>query len=206
MEHSSRLLAIGLALTLIAPLAHAATISTVAALSGANENPSNVSPAAGNTVVTLDTTTHQMRVQMQFVGLTSNTTASHIHCCIAPPGNAGVATTTPAFVGFPVGVTGGSMDQTYDTTLASTWNAPFIAASGGTPLGAEAALAVGLAAGQAYLNVHTTNFPSGEIRGFLSAQTIPGTTAIPTLSTWAMGGLLVLLAGAGWLMLRRRLG
>jgi CHRD domain len=32
---------------------------------------------------------------------------------------------------------------------------------------AEVALAASLAADTAYLNIHTTNFPGGEIRGFL---------------------------------------
>jgi CHRD domain len=33
--------------------------------------------------------------------------------------------------------------------------------------GAEAAFAAALSDGRAYLNIHTENFPSGEIRGFL---------------------------------------
>jgi len=36
---------------------------------------------------------------------------------------------------------------------------------GGTAAGAEAALVGGLAAGQAYFNIHTSPFPGGEIRG-----------------------------------------
>src|SRR5262249_40127004 len=38
----------------------------------------------------------------------------------------------------------------------------------GTVAGANAALVSGIAAGETYLNVHTTNFPNGEIRGFLT--------------------------------------
>jgi hypothetical protein len=142
-----------------------------------------------------------------FASLVAGTTAAHIHCCVVPPGNAGVATTTPYFAGFPIGVTSGSYDQTFDTTLASTWNAPFITASGGTPLGAEAALAAGIAAGTAYLNVHSSTYPGGEIRGFLAPQVappVPVGSDIPTLSEWAMIGLILSLLAAGWLMLRRR--
>jgi CSLREA domain-containing protein len=131
------------------------------------------SPGTGNTVVTLDTTAHTLRVQATFSGLTSNTTASHIHCCVTVAGgNAGVATTTPTFAGFPLGVTSGTLDTTLAMTQASAWNPAFVTANGGTNAGAEAALTAGLAAGTAYFNIHTTNNGGGEIRGFLVIQPI----------------------------------
>ena len=207
MQRCHRLLAFGFALSMIAPIADAALITATASLSGAKENPVNASPGTGTTFVILDTTSHSLRVQVVFGSLVAGTTAAHIHCCVVPPGNAGVATTTPYFAGFPIGVTSGSYDQTFDTTQASTWNAPFITASGGTPLGAEAALAAGIAAGTAYLNVHSSTYPGGEIRGFLAPQgvaPVPVGSDIPTLSEWAMIGLILTLLAAGWLMLRRR--
>ncbi len=193
------------ALSLVAP-AHAVLVTAAAPLSGANENPANASPATGTANVNLDTTTHQLRVRVAFSGLVAPTTMAHIHCCTAPPNNVGVATTVPAFVGFPLGVTSGQMDQTYDTTQAGTWNASFITNNGGTTAGAEAALATGLAAGNAYLNIHTSTFPAGEIRGFLQPQAEPVSVGanIPTLSEWTMGGLVLLLMAAGLVMLRRR--
>jgi hypothetical protein len=115
-----------------------------------------------------------------FSGLTSGTTASHIHCCTVVPGvsTAGVATQVPTFSGFPLGVTSGSYSMLFDMTQASTWNPAFVTASGGTPAGAEAALVAGALAGRAYLNIHTTNFGGGEIRGFLVATPEPGTMAL----------------------------
>jgi hypothetical protein len=100
MQRTVRLLAVGFALLLGLPSVQAATFTYSATLSGANENPVVASPGTGNTVVTLNTTAHTLRVQATFSGLTSNTTAAHIHCCVAPPMNAGVATTTPSFTGF----------------------------------------------------------------------------------------------------------
>ncbi len=193
-------LALVVAAFLISPLAEAARYTTI--LSGANENPANGSPGTGTAFVDLDTATHVLRVNAAFSALTGTTTASHIHCCVAAPGNGGVATQTPTFVGFPLGVTSGTYDQSFDTTLPGTWNAAFITANGGTPAGAEAALAAGLAAGQAYLNIHSTTFPGGEIRGFLALAA--DTSAIPALSTWAMFGLALLLAALVWRTLRRR--
>jgi len=138
-----------------------------AALSGDNQNPPVATPAAGNTKVTWNTATNEMTVDIAFSGLSSGTTAAHIHCCVAPPGNAGVATTVPSFPGFPNGVTSGTYSRTFDMTASSSYNPAFVTAHGGTPAGAEAALFAALIAGQTYLNIHTTNFPGGEIRGFL---------------------------------------
>ncbi len=136
-------------------------------LSGANEIPAATTTGSGSAVITLNTTTHRLRVSANFTGLVGNTTAAHVHCCVAQPANAGVATTTPTFVGFPTGVRAGSWDNTYDMTLAGTWNGAFVTANGGTPAGAEAAFATGVAAGRSYLNIHSASFPGGEIRGLL---------------------------------------
>lgn len=139
-----------------------------AILSGANENPPVVTSATGTTAVTINTTTNELRVKAVFSGLNGATTASHIHCCvIATTANAGVLTATPSFAGFPNGVTSANFDATYDTRLNTSWNASAINANGGTPAGATAAFATGIAAGGAYLNVHTATSPGGEIRGNL---------------------------------------
>jgi hypothetical protein len=200
MQTYRTMLALVFATLIAVPAAQAARYTTT--LAGANENPPNASLGTGTSFVELDTTTHVLRVNAAFAGLTGNTTAAHIHCCTAPPGNVGVATQTPSFSGFPLGVTSGAFDQVFDTTQASTWNAAFITANGGTPASAEAALAAGLAAGQAYLNIHSSSFPGGEIRGFLALD--PGAGAIPTLSEWGMFGLAAALALTAWVTLRRR--
>jgi len=206
MNANLRSLALGLVLAALAPLAQGAQIQTSAPLAGSNENPVVVTPGTGVAFVSLDTTTHQLRVTVTFSGLTTNDVAAHIHCCIAPPANVGVATAVPAFPGFPLGVTSGGFDQTFDTSQAAIWNPAFIAAHGGTPLGAEATLAAGLAIGQAYLNIHTTANPGGEIRGFLAPQSVgPNNTGfIPTLSEWGLAILAAILAAAAFLVLRRR--
>lgn len=171
--------------------AQAAPIVFATDLSGAAEDPPNASPGTGTARVTYDPAAHTLRVQVEFADLLAPTTVAHIHCCVAPPGIAGVATTTPTFPGFPAGVLSGTYDQTFDLTLASSFNPAFITANGGTVAGAEAELADGLFDGEAYMNVHSEMFRAGEIRGFL--------TAIPEPASWLLLG-----AGLGALLAARQ--
>ena len=67
------------------------------------------------------------------------------------------------------------MDNTFDLTMASSWNPAFITANGGSPGSAEIALFNGMIQGRAYLNIHSTQFPGGEIRGFLQPVPEPAT-------------------------------
>jgi hypothetical protein len=80
---------------------------------------------------------------------------------------------TPSFAGFPLGVTSGTYDHTFDLTSASAYNDAFITASGGTISDALNALAFGLDAGTAYLDIHTGTFAGGEIRAFLTPAPVP---------------------------------
>ncbi len=148
-------------------------------LLGASETPPASTPATGLGTVTIDFDLLTMRVQESFSGLTGTTTASHIHCCTTDPftGNAGVATQLPSFSSFPTGVTSGSLDQTFDMSLASSYNPAFITAHGDVS-GAFGALVVGLETGRAYLNIHSTAFPGGEIRALLAPVPEPETYAL----------------------------
>lgn len=155
-------------------------------LSGAAEAIPTPSPAIGTAIVTLDDDLLTMHVQVSFSGLLGTVTASHIHCCttVAGTGTAGVATVTPTFTDFPSGVTAGTYDHVFDMTLASSYNSAFITAQGGTIVGAFNALAAGLDNGMAYLNIHTTSYPGGEVRGFLAPVPVPS-------AAWLLGSGLV---------------
>jgi CHRD domain/PEP-CTERM motif len=164
--------------------AHAVQVSYAAPLLGSNEVPTAVTSGTGNALVLIDLGLQTMRVQVNFSGLSGNTTAAHIHCGTNAGSNAGEATTTPSFTDFPAGVTSGSYDFTFDMALASSYRAGFITSSGGTVAGAFSTLVAGLDAGKAYFNLHTSVFPGGELRGNL--------TLVPEPTTYAM-----LLAGLG---------
>lgn len=175
MSHNTiKMLAIATCFS-VAGAAQAATVYTTI-LAGSNEVPPNASPGTGQATVTIDG--DLMTLDVSFAGLLSPTTASHIHCCAPATGTAGVATVVPTFPGFPTGVTSGSYLQTFDLTLASSYNPAFITANGGAVPAAQAAFLAGLAGGQAYLNIHTAAFGPGEIRGQLAAIPEPGTWAL----------------------------
>ena len=166
---------------IFATAAQAAPITYTTTLSGANEIPAVSSTGTGSATITYDSVTHLLGLNINFADLVSPTTASHIHCCAVQPGNnAGVATTTPTFAGFPLGVTSGTYVNTLDLTLASSWNPSFITSvfAGGTIAGAEAALANALGNNMAYLNIHTVANPGGEIRGPIRAAPEPASMAL----------------------------
>jgi hypothetical protein len=158
-------------------------------LNGATENPAVATPATGTATVTINPVTNMMTVDVTFTGLTSPATASHIHCCIAAPGNAGVATTTPTFPGFPT-ATSGTYDQTFNLLDLSSYNPAFVSANGGTAASAEAVLLAGMAAGDTYLNIHTSLHPGGEIRGYLVAIPEPGAWALLIVGFGMLGATL----------------
>lgn len=189
-----------LAIASLAP-ASATVITYDADLSGVS------SPGVGYTLLTYDDFAHTLRLDVTFSGLLGPTTAAHVHCCVAPPGTTTVATQVPSFPGFPLGATSGTyVSPLFDLTQASNWNPAFVTAHGGTPGGAEAALAAGLAAGWAYLNVHTTVFPGGEIRGFLQACG-PGTSNVcgtPTTAVPEPGAIALFGIGLAGLVAGRR--
>lgn len=185
MRNNSVLLLTVLAAVLV-PL-NAAPITFYGNLSGPNEEPPNASPATGFTLVTIDRVAHTLEVFASFSGLLGLSTAAHIHV-INGPADANladtigpVATQTPSFAGFPLGVTSGSFFNIYDTTLASTYRAGFITAAGSVAL-AEDALFDAIEEGRAYFNIHSTAVPGGEIRDFLQPVPEPATSGLVALS------------------------
>ena len=191
----TRLFLLAAASIALAGGAQAVPVTFTTTLSGPGESPPTTSPGTGAGTVVFDVGAHTLTVSETFSGLLAGTTASHIHCCTTVPdsGSAAVATQVPTFSAFPLGVTSGTFTQTFDTTLASTYNPAFVTLAGSVAA-AQTMLFNGLLAGEAYLNIHTTQFPGGEISGFLAP--------IPEPHTWAL--LLAGLYAAGAFARRRQ--
>jgi hypothetical protein len=116
----------------------AATTVFIMRPTGTQEVPSNASLATGDVRVTLNQTTGQVVVDGTFSGLSSNVTVAHIH--------------GPA----PVGATA---DPIIDLTVTGTTSGTV--SGTGTMDAAQMNMMVG---GMTYVNIHSTNFPMGEIR------------------------------------------
>jgi hypothetical protein len=175
-----------IAVLCLASAAQASIIVFDAPLNGANENPPTTSPGTGFATITVDTVANTININVSFSNLTTVDTAAHIHCCIAPGLNTGVATVMPSFPGFPLGVTSGSINALFSLADPAFYNPTFITNNGGTVTSAESVLLTGMTAGRAYFNIHTMSNPGGEIRGFLVETPEPGTLVLVGL---ALAGL-----------------
>jgi hypothetical protein len=189
MKHVLSVLALAAA-GLAAP-AYAQTYRAVA--SGAQESPPNTSP--GDSVLTIELNGSNLMVDMPFEDLKGTTQAAHIHCCTTEAFT-GVAPIALPFKDFPTGVTSGSYSMSIPLYEEASYDPAFLKENGGTVKGAASALVDGIVANEAYVNIHTTAYPAGEIRGFLVAA------PIPEPAEWAM--LAAGLGGVLWASRRRR--
>jgi hypothetical protein len=183
-----------LALAVAAGLATPAFAQTYRAnLTGPGEEPPNSSP--GMSMVTIDLNGTNLMIEAPFRDLVAPTTVAHIHCCTTAAFS-GAAGPAIGLADFPLGVQAGTYSHSFSLTDNATYEPAFLAAHGGTASGAASALVDAMNANEAYVNIHSTTYPNGEIRGFLVAA------PVPEPAEWALlaGGLASLL----WMSRRRR--
>jgi hypothetical protein len=133
----SRLIAWAVLAAFAAAPAAAEDMHFHAELSGASEVPPNTSAGTGTVDATVDSTTRQMRYTMTFSGLSGPATMAHFHGPAAAGANAGVQAPIGANVQSPVTGNFTMTEAQFQDLLNGQW----------------------------YANVHSGNYPTGEIRG-----------------------------------------
>lgn len=111
-------------------------------LRGANEVPANPSTASGQVDAMFNKTTNVLRWQLSYTGLSGPATAGHFHGPAPVGANAGIA-----------------------LPFNGTMTSPMSGQATLTP-----AQAADLVAGKWYANIHTAQYPGGEIRGQMTLR------------------------------------
>lgn len=169
------------ALGFLSSAARADFIAT-ATLSGSEETPPNASAGLGFATLVYESASDSLVYSVTFAGLSAPLAAAHIH--IGPAGVAGPIIFP--FSGVPSDTSG---------TFAGILTAADLTPRPGASTFAEALAAI--QAGDTYINLHTSNFPGGEIRGQLQqVLVVPEPTGLALLG---FGG-----AAVGAIALRRR--
>jgi hypothetical protein len=142
-------------------------------LTGPQEDVPNASPATARAQIFVndDPADFTWEINLTYADFTAPTTNIHIHAATTTPGTgaAGVATPAGGLPGFTFGATSGTFQAVYDLTQTSSYSTAWLTAHGNDPIASGNALIAAIRANQAYLNIHSTAFPAGEIRSFLGA-------------------------------------
>jgi CHRD domain/HYR domain len=120
--------------------------------SGANENPPNASTGTGLITGVFDPNSNALFYRINFSLLLAPTVAAHFHAPAVPGTNAGVVY---AHTGFPLAVQAGTYSGTHTITALQETQ---------------------LLAGLWYSNIHTSQFPGGEIRAQIVLELAPTLT------------------------------
>lgn len=147
------------ALLIGAAAASAQVVVATATLGGGDETPILLSGAAGTAEVAIDTAAKEFAVTLRIFNIPTTTTAGHIH--VGAKGIAG-----PVVIDFPA-IAGRLGDF---VTSFRVGEASF-RANAAIGINSIDDVIQAVANGNAYVNIHTTTFPGGEIRGQLVPKT-----------------------------------
>jgi hypothetical protein len=161
--------AVLLGLTVVTTTADEGTVSARAKLSGFQENLPKLTDGTGTFTATVNGGT--LSYKLTFSGLSSDAFMSHIH--FAQPGvNGGIfiwlcgSATAPGPAGTPTcPAKGGTVTGKVTAAAVQPLLGPPAAANQNLKAADFAGALRILESGDAYVNVHTINFPGGEIRG-----------------------------------------
>lgn len=147
------------ALFVAATAASAQVVVATATLGSGDETPILLSGAAGSAEVAVDTLAKEFAVTLRVFNIPTTTTAGHIH--VGAKGIAG-----PVVIDFPgIGGRLGDFVTSFRVGEAAFRPNPAIG------INSIEDVIQAMANGNAYVNIHTTTYPAGEIRGQLVPRT-----------------------------------
>ena len=149
--HRLTVLVAAMTALLLSVSAGATTYNLTATLNGAQEG--TITPATGSATLILDDVANTLDMSLTYTGLLTPLTNAHIHCCSLPPTPAGVI--VPMVPPMTTGATSGAFNNVFNLTPTQVTQ---------------------ILSGLSYINLHTTGFPGGEIRGQIVPE--PGTLAL----------------------------
>jgi hypothetical protein len=159
--HPASAALLGLALAFGSGPAAATTWSLAAILDGAQETPPNASPASGTASLTFDDVTNVLNWTITYSGLLGGTNNAHFH----GPAGPGVPASPVINITFTSGLTAATLTGSATLTATQeTW----------------------LLSNLLYINIHSTAFPGGEIRGQVNVVPEPATLGLMALGLGAL--------------------
>ncbi len=151
--------------------------------------PPNISGGVGDGTFTLNDVTFEMISDVHFSLVSGIMTGAMLFGPTAIPytGTASTAVGSP-FTSFTNNSSIGRFTGTLDMTQAGNYDPSFLAANGGNTAAAFAALKAAANSGKTYIDIKTTAYPGGAIRGFLTP--VPEPTSACLLAIGAGMGLM----------------
>ena len=153
--------AVAAAMLISATPSAAQVVNMTATLTGAEETTATpgvlglLTGAVGTATVSVDATNEEVAVQLNLFNFATGTTAGHIH--VGPRGVAG-----PVVLNFPI-----PAQRTGDLPLSFRLGVAAFAPQPAIGINTMQDLIQAIVGGGAYVNIHTSQYPAGEIRGQL---------------------------------------
>jgi hypothetical protein len=154
--------AVAAALLISATPSSAQVVTLAATLTGAEETTATpgvlgiLTGAVGTATVSVDATNEEIAVTLALFNFATGTSAGHIH--VGPRGVAG-----PVVINFPI-----PTQRTGDLSLTFRLGAASFQAAPGIGINTMTDAIQAIVGGGAYVNIHTSAFGAGEIRGQLT--------------------------------------
>ncbi len=163
MKISHFIKSLTIAATLAAPmLANAATVTYAFNLNGAQEVPPSATAASGSAQITINDVAGTISFVSATFSFSSDLVAAHLHK--APPGIDGPVVYDLLSAIDAIGpVTVGAISIPGSLVFAGT----------SKPIDIALAVAINASPFLYYMNIHTTAFPGGEVRGQLASSPVP---------------------------------